>query len=72
MGKKGKKRFAEWNKLISPEDSYRNLREAQNAASTEGRAVVPHFALYAIDLEHLTQVPDTLENGMVLDESSFS
>jgi hypothetical protein len=93
--------FDELSGLISPDNSYKLLREMQREAwkenfnkaerytvrlgsddataggdakrrtsssssSTEGiYGLIPYIAIYIIDLEHLSQVPETMANGMV-------
>ncbi len=99
VNKKEKKVFDELSSLISPDNSYKLLREVQREAWTENfnkaerytvalsrendaagggggdkrksgsddevYGLIPYIAIYIIDLEHLSQVPEVIANGMV-------
>ncbi|ELR17895.1 RasGEF domain containing protein [Acanthamoeba castellanii str. Neff] len=98
VNKKEKKVFDELSSLISPDNSYKLLREMQREAWTENfnkaerytvalsrendaaggggdkrksgsddevYGLIPYIAIYIIDLEHLSQVPEVIANGMV-------
>jgi hypothetical protein len=80
LGRKELRAFEELSDLIAPMSSYKLLRglHRETAAALaltqthetkqSNRAsigAVPYIAVYIIDAEHLTQVPDILYNGMI-------